>query len=369
MDFDAASRRGFDLPRAVVDLSAIVDNCRLAARVAAGSRVLAVVKADAYGHGAVTVARALEGTADALAVARVKEGRELRRAGIEAPIVVLQGCLASGELEEAARHRLEVVVHREDQLVKLLGGRLEDARVWLKLDTGMHRLGLGPADFRGAWRALAAAPGVSEVVAMSHLASGDEIDDEFTGEQRRRLVEATEGLGATLSLANSAGLLAWPDTRFDWVRPGIMLYGASPFDRPVGDAEALRPAMRFEAELIATRDLEPGEGIGYGRRFVCERPTRVGVVAAGYGDGYPRHAPDGTPVAVGGHRTRLIGRVSMDSLTVDLTELHGVGVGARVELWGETVSVGAVAAACGTISYELLTRVSPRVPRTYVDQG
>lgn len=363
---ETASRRGFRLPRARIDLEALVANCRLARRLAGDARVLAVVKADAYGHGAPAVAKALAGVADALAVARVDEGVALRREGIETPIAVLQGCLASGELEEAARQGLEVVVHREDQLVKLIGGhRLDDQRVWLKLDTGMHRLGFDVGDFSRASGALAAALGVAEVVAMSHLACADELDNEFTRIQLERFSRATEGFDGRRSLANSAGLLAWPDTRFDWVRPGIMLYGASPLDALRPEAAELRPVMCLESEVIAIRRVEAGGGVGYGQRYVCAEPTRIGTVAIGYGDGYPRAAPDGTPVAVAGHRTRLLGRVSMDSLTVDLTGLPGVGVGARVELWGGEVRVEEVARACGTISYELLTRVAPRVPREY----
>lgn len=353
--------------RALIDLSAVERNARLAAELAAPARVVAVIKADAYGHGAIEVARALVGIADAFGVASVEEAVALRDAGVTERILLLAGLFAPQELEPATGHRLDTVVHSAAQLdlVCSLPPSSPPLRVWLKMDSGMHRLGFAPAAFADAYETLRAASGVGEIVLMTHLGRADEIGSDATRRQLERFARCSRDLDAPHSLANSAALLAWPATRGDWVRPGIMLYGLSPLDRSISETERLRPAMRFESEIVAVRELAAGEPIGYGGDSVCARRTRLGVVAVGYGDGYPRHAPDGTPLLVDDRRAPLLGRVSMDLLTVDLTDLGDVRPGAPVELWGQGLSANEVAASCGTIAYELVTRVAARVPRRY----
>lgn len=352
--------------RARIDLDALRHNHRYAKELAGPSRLVAVVKANAYGHGAVAVARALVGKVDALGVACLEEALELRESGIQSPILLLEGVFSPEEIALADRYRLALVIHSLGQLRWILAARpAGPLSCWLKVDTGMHRLGLDPSDLPAAFAALRRAPNVGELVLMTHFAQAEEEAHPYTARQMDRFAEATRGLEAPRSLANSSALIAWPHARADWVRPGIMLYGASPLGDGHPSARRLRPVMHLESALIAIRDLRAGEPVGYGGCFTCPRGMRVGVVALGYADGYPRHAPDGTPVAVRGQVTRLIGRVSMDMLTVDLTGLTHVKVGDLVELWGAQVSANTVAQASGTIAYQLFTGVGSRVPRTY----
>lgn len=354
--------------RAYVDLAAIRHNALVAQQLTGDARLLAVIKANAYGHGAVEVARALMADIEAFAVACIEEAQELRDSGIHTPILLLEGLFDPDELPILERQRLMTVVHNERQLEWILQHRpRKPLNVWLKIDTGMHRLGFSPARASTAYLQLTGCPHVAELTLMTHFACADEIDSAPTNRQLARFTALSELFSAPCSLANSAAILTRSDSHADWVRPGIMLYGLDPLDHEHPHAEALRPAMRLESQLIAVRELTRGEAIGYGGRFVCQRPTRVGVVAAGYADGYPRHAPDGTPMAVNDEPTRLIGRVSMDMLTVDLTELPQACPGDPVELWGSQVSAKDVAAASGTISYELLTGLSRRVPLRYRD--
>ena len=349
---------------AIIDTRAFVANYRHARSLAPGARAVAVIKANAYGHGAVALARALGDEADAFGVACSEEAMELRESGLANPIVLLEGVFDPDELGNAALHGLMVTVHSPVQLDWLLAARLaRPLTVWLKVDTGMHRLGFPPGEFAAAYRRLAASPNVDGVVLMTHFACADETGNDATRRQLELFRRTVDGVEAPRSLANSAAVMAWPDTRGDWIRPGIMLYGSSPLEN--GADAALTPVMRLESHLIAIHDLAAGESIGYGARYTCDRPTRVGVVAIGYADGYPRHAPDGTPVAVNGQRTRLIGRVSMDMLTVDLSTQPEARIGDRVQLWGELVSANEVARLCGTISYELFTRVTRRVHLRY----
>ncbi|WPL19799.1 Alanine racemase, catabolic [Thiorhodovibrio winogradskyi] len=356
--------------QARIDLAAIQHNFRLARAYADSARVLAVIKANAYGHGAAPVARALATEANAFGVACAEEALELRDSGIRAPILLLEGPFAAAELDLIDQARLMTVVHDARQLDWVLQARPRHPLcVWLKIDTGMHRLGMTGEEGRAAHARLAACPQVGELVLMTHFARADEADTAPTDHQMadfaRLLASIPAGTPPARSLANSAAILTRPDTHADWIRPGIMLYGLDPLEHPHPRAAALRPAMSLTSQLTAVRDLGPGEAIGYGGRFVCQRPTRVGVVAGGYADGYPRHAPDGTPVAVNGQLTCLIGRVSMDMLTVDLSNQPQARPGDPVELWGTQISANAVAAASGTISYELLTGLSRRVPLRY----
>ncbi|MFZ0791626.1 MAG: alanine racemase [Chromatiaceae bacterium] len=352
--------------RARIDLDALRHNLRYAKELAGPVRVLAVVKANGYGHGALPVARALSGDADALGVACTEEALELRESGVKVPILLMEGVFSPDEIALADRHRLAMVVHSREQLGWILASRPSlPLDCWLKVDTGMHRVGLDPSDLPTAYGALTGAPQVGGLVLMTHFARADEPGHPFTARQAARFAELTAGLAVPRSLANSAAVIAWPDTHGDWVRPGIMLYGISPHGDAHPSAGRLRPVMHLESALIAVRELAAGETVGYGGRFVCPGATRVGVVAMGYADGYPRHATDGTPVVVRGRRARLIGRVSMDMLTVDLSGIENAVVGDPVELWGDQVSANAVASASGTIAYQLFTGISPRVPRIY----
>lgn len=352
--------------RALIDLAALRANYRLA-RELAGGRALAVVKADAYGHGAVTCATALDGEADGFAVACIEEALELREAGIRSPVLLLEGVFQADELAMAARHGLWVAVHSLWQ-VELIerAGLSAPLRVWLKADTGMHRLGMSADAVRAAADRLRAVPGVEVAVLMSHLASADELEADATREQLAAFAQLREGLGLETSLANSAGLLGWPQARGGWGRPGLMLYGASPFPGPHPLADRLQPVMRLQSRIIAVNELVAGDRLGYGGRFTAQGPMRIGVVAMGYADGYPQAAADGTPVMIDGRPGRLVGRVSMDMLTIDLDGHPQAGVGTPVELWGAQVPVTSVAHTGGTSAYRLLSGLK-RVPRIAVD--
>jgi len=348
--------------RALIDLVAFRANY-LHARAVHGGRVAAVLKANAYGHGAVRCAFAIADVADACAVAFMEEAVQLREAGITVPILVLEGAFAPPELELASIYDFWLVVHHEEQ-VRMLedsGTSGPQIAVWLKVDSGMHRAGFDPSQVKPVLNRLMACCRVSSVTLMTHLSSADDLTSEVTLRQLCLFRAATSGLPCDRSAANSAGLLAWEHARFDWGRAGLMLYGVDPLDRKTS---ALRPVMTLESRVFAERMVAPGESVGYGSVFVAERPTRVGLVAIGYADGYPRSVLTGCPVAVSGQITRTLGRVSMDMMAVDLTDLVDARIGSRVELWGSQVSVSAVASAAGTIPYELLCNVK-RVPFTY----
>ncbi|OYT95208.1 MAG: alanine racemase [Pseudomonas sp. PGPPP3] len=353
--------------QALIDLAALRHNYQLA-RQCSGGKALAVVKADAYGHGAVVCAQALQAEADGFAVACIEEALELRAAGITQPILLLEGFFEASELALIDQHQLWCVVHSLWQLDAIEQARLSrPLRVWLKLDSGMHRVGLFPEQYQAAYQRLQASGKVDKIVLMSHFARADELECTRTEEQLAVFNAAREGLQAEVSLRNSPAILGWPQVPSDWVRPGIMLYGATPFEQAQTLAAQLKPVMTLQSKIISVRELPAGEPVGYAARFVAERPTRVGVVAMGYADGYPRHAPTGTPVAVDGQLTRIIGRVSMDMLTVDLTDLPQAGLGSRVELWGAQVLASDVAAQAQTIPYQIFCNLR-RVPRLYSGQ-
>ena len=351
--------------QASIDSDALRHNLGRVRALAPRSRVMAVIKANGYGHGIETVARALRG-ADGLAVARLDEALALRASGIESRILLLEGVLDAAQLAAAAQARLEVMVHSPEQLsiLEQRDGR-EPLGAWLKVDTGMNRLGFRPGDCRAAHARLLGVPGLAgEVVIATHFAGSEDTDDPSTQAQMASFAAATAGLPGPRSLANSAGVLDWPASHADWVRPGIMLYGIAPGTRGTGADLGLRPAMRLGTCVIAVRDVPAGEAVGYNGTWRAARDSRIAVVAAGYGDGYPRAARAGTPVLVNGVRRPLAGRVSMDMLTVDVTGDDAVRVGDPVELWGPGNPVEPVARAAGTIAYELTCRVSSRVPRT-----
>jgi len=349
-------------PLAVVDHSALRHNLAVVRHHAPDSRVWAVVKANAYGHGMVQAAATLT-LADGLAVARVEEGARLREFGVVAPILVLEGVLDEQELAAAQEHRLELALHRQDQVALVErtsgAGRLP---VWVKVDTGMHRLGFDPKEVPELLERLHANPRIDGPVGlMTHLANADDVQDPLTKLQCERLRELDPAERHELSIGNSAGLLAFPASRTHWVRPGIMLYGASPLIGRTAAELGLQPVMTLQTRLIAVRSLRRGDAIGYGGTYVCPEDMPVGVAAIGYGDGYPRHAPAGTPVLVGGRRAPLVGRVSMDMINIDLRSVSGAAVGDSVTLWGEGLPVDEIAERAGTISYELLCQVTARV--------
>ena len=352
---------------ALIDLCALRHNYQLARSLAPAARALAVVKANAYGHGAVRCARALTDIADAFAVACIEEAVELREAGIDKPILLLEGWFEAAELELIVELDLWVVVHHHGQLDDLQQAQLSrPLHVWLKLDSGMHRVGFTPQEYAAIWRGLEANGNVASLTRMTHFSRADEPDSGRTEQQLAVFHQTTDSLGGPASLCNSPGVLNWPQAHCDWLRSGIMLYGATPFEFAHPHADRLQPVMQLDSKVIAVRQVEAGEPMGYGSRFVTRRPTRVGVVAMGYADGYPRHAIDGTPVLVGGQRTELIGRVSMDMMTVDLTDLPQAGLGAPVRLWGTGLNASEVAAHAGTIAYQLFCNLN-RVRRLYRD--
>lgn len=359
--------------RARIDLEALTHNFSLARKAAAGSRVMAVIKANAYGHGAVQVARALS-QADAFAVASLEEALQLRESGIRQPVVLLDGVFHPDELELAVTHQLQLVVHCEEQLVWLERFRSGAAlSLWLKVNTGMNRLGFAPADAATIWQRLQRLPYMKagELRWMSHLACADELAHPANDAQLACFNEVIQfsaqlqGRAAECSLANSAALLTRPDMQFDWVRPGIMLYGISPMVQGSAPAEELRPVMTLESRLMAVQRRRKGDAVGYGLDWCCPEDMPLGIVAIGYGDGYPRHAPAGTPVLVNGVNAPLVGRVSMDMICVDLRECTQARPGDPAQLWGPNLPVETVAERVGTISYELLCAVSGRVPRSY----
>ena len=343
--------------RALINLQALRHNYQLARKLCA-DKALAVVKADAYGHGAVACARALHDIADGFAVSCLEEALELRAAGVTLPIVLLEGFFAKDELTQIVENNLWCVVHSDWQLEAIEQAVLaEPLTVWLKMDSGMHRVGFAPDEYQPAWQRLQASINVNSIVLMTHFARADELDSAGTQQQLQTFTQATAGISAPISLCNSPALLAWPEICSDWSRPGIILYGSQPVAAQRIGAEQFQPVMTLESKIIAVRELAAGEPIGYGASFIASQPMRVGIVAMGYADGYPRHAPSGTPVMVDDSITQLIGRVSMDMLAVDLTELADAVVGSRVELWGDGVSIDQVATCAGTISYELLCNV------------
>jgi alanine racemase len=340
--------------RALIDLAALRHNYRLARQLHGGC-ALAVVKANAYGHGAVRCAQALADEADGFAVAFLDEALELRAAGIQQPILLLEGVFAAKELADVAGRSLWTVVHHEAQIEMIERTALAaPIHVWLKINSGMNRAGFLPAAVDAAWQRLRASAKVADITLMTHFARADEPQVITTEAQVSRFDAATAHLPGGRSLANSGAILGWPQARRDWARPGILLYGADPMP---DEGHGLQPVMTLESAVMAVREIAAGEALGYGARFVAERDTRVGLVAMGYADGYPRGVADGTPVAVDGLPTRIIGRVSMDMLTVDLTDLPDAGIGSGVELWGRQVPVNRVARAAGTIAYELLCNV------------
>ncbi len=342
--------------RAIFNPAAVRANLDLVHRTAPGARVLAIVKADAYGHGVVRVARAL-GEVDALGVASVEEAVRLREAGIARPIVLLEGPFEASELTDIAIHRLESVVHNAEQQAWFERQSVANV-LWIKIDTGMHRLGFTPAAARRAVLALQR-PG-RELRLMTHLASAHVHGAASVTQQLQIFLDAVGDLQAARSVANSGAILSLPPGAGEWVRPGLMLYGVSPFEETSGSSLGLQPAMTITSALIAVKTVAAGGAVGYAPGYVCPVDMPIGVVAFGYADGYPRHAATGTPVLVNGIRTQVLGAATMDMLMVDLRPIPGARVGDPVVLWGAGLPVEEIARAAGTIPYELLCRMHMR---------
>ena len=352
---------------AVIHLDALRHNYQYAKHLSAEGKVLAVVKADAYGHSAIHCARALAGIADGFAVACIEEAMELREAGIQQPILLLEGFFDHSELEIIARHQLDVVVHHQHQVDILKKASLNTPiKVWLKMDSGMGRVGFLPNEYRPAWNTLNELPFINDIVLMSHFACADEPATGHSIQQLETFEEYTLGLPGDRSICNSAGLVTFPAARGQWNRPGLMLYGVSPFMEPHPVSEHLQPVMELNSAIISIKDIPSGSSVGYGSNWVAQRPTRMGVIAMGYADGYPRHAKNGTPVLINGTKVPLIGRVSMDMLTVDLTDVPNVKLGDKAVLWGKGLPIEEVARHADTIPYQLLCNLN-RVPVKYKD--
>ncbi|PKO46042.1 MAG: alanine racemase [Betaproteobacteria bacterium HGW-Betaproteobacteria-4] len=351
--------------RARIAPTAILHNYRLAKRHAPQARAWAVVKANAYGHGQWRAVEALCGEADGFALLEAENAVALREAGVTQPILLLEGVFSARDVRAVIEHRLTCVVHCLEQLELLVrnGQFTAPVALYLKLNTGMNRLGFTPETLAKAWAILQQLPQL-DVTLMTHFAEAD--GERGVGEQLARFQGMAGDWSGPVCLANSAAILHHPQTHGDWVRPGIMLYGASPFAEQSAESLGLKPVMTLESAIIGVQDLVAGDRVGYGGTFTADKPMRVGVVACGYADGYPRHAPSGTPIAVMGRRTKTVGRVSMDMLACDLTDIPEAGIGAPVTLWGEglagSVPADEVASAAGTIAYELFCALAPRVP-------
>ena len=348
---------------ALIDLNALKHNLHRVHAAAPGRKVIAVIKANAYGHGMITIAKALQAAGvDAFAVARFEEAQQLRQSAIYIPLLCLEGFFDAAELTSAAKANVQPVVHHTSQVELLEQAKLASPiTVWLKIDSGMHRMGVAPQLAGQVRHRLAQSAAVKEVKLMTHLASADDRDSRQTIQQLELFASTARWGESEITIANSAGILGWPDSHGDWVRPGIMLYGVSPFIGGRGDAENLKPVMTLKSRVIAVNAFKKGDAIGYGASWKCPEDMSIAVVACGYGDGYPRHAVPGTPLLINGQRLPLVGRVSMDSVCVDIRQAGEIAIGDEAVLWGQDLPVEEVAEQATTIAYELLCSVTGRV--------
>lgn len=353
---------------ALINLAALQHNFTQIRQITPRSKVLAVLKANAYGHGLVAVGKALQ-QADAFGVARIEEALALRAGGIVKPIVLLEGFTKAGDLPVLVANNIETVVHMQQQVEMILNADLTGPlQVWLKIDSGMHRLGFMPEHFTEAYHALVTSHNVqSGVRLMSHLACADQPEHPMNAQQIALFDEITANRLGEQTLANSAAMLTMPSTHRDWVRPGLILYGVSPLATESDMISQLdwQPVMTLKSQIIAIRQHQKGQPVGYGAHWIAQADTYLGVVAIGYGDGYPRSAPCGTPVLINGRQLPIVGRVSMDMITVDLGANPTEQLGDEVILWGEGLGVEQIAHLCGTIPYELLCNVTQRVTYCY----
>ena len=358
---------------ATINLSNLKHNLSVAKQTIAGANSMAIIKANGYGHGMVPMAQALN-EADAFGVACLDEAINLREAGIEQRIVLLEGFTTAEDLNFIRGYHLEPVIHGDHQLEILETDTGKPVNCWLKIDTGMHRLGFSVEDAPQVYQRMLDCKSVAKPFQMmTHLANADNREDNKTQQQCQQFQQLTDELNFNdeMSIANSAGILGWnqlcPGSHGHWLRPGIMLYGVSPFNDSIGKDHGLKPVMELSSELIAINNYKKGDAIGYGGTYQCEEDMPVGVVAIGYGDGYPRHIEKDTPVLINGKHVPIIGRVSMDMITVDLRESTDTKIGDQVILWGEGLPVEMIADKAGTIGYELLCGITTRVSYTYKD--
>ncbi|WP_251358110.1 alanine racemase [Kangiella sp. TOML190] len=357
--------------KAVIDLAALRHNLERVKTIASDSKVMVVVKANAYGHGLVEVAKALP-SADMFAVASLDEALILRQAGIRQDILLLEGFFQAKELPIIQRNQLQLVLHHQAQIEQLAAYQTitsdpNPIKVWLKCDSGMYRLGFALEQVAAAEKALSALSIIEQPIKlMSHFACADS-DQEFSQAQISKFAEATQDLVGQRSMANSAGILTQPNAHWDWVRPGLLIYGASPMLDSMASDFGLQPVMSLESQLMAIKPIRQGQSVGYGRNWFAKTNGNIGLVAIGYGDGYPRHAKNGTPVWVNGRQVPLVGRVSMDILAVDLGADSADNIGDRVVLWGKELSMETVATFADTIPYTLCCGVTSRVPFEYIN--
>lgn len=347
---------------AEISVAALNHNYQRVKEISNGRRVMAMVKANGYGHGLIPVSKALT-AADALGVARLEEGVLIAEAGVRTPVALMEGCFSDEELKTAVHYHFQIVVHAPYQVADLLKCKsIQDApfNIWLKINTGMNRLGFTRSQFEAAYDALKNQKHINIIGFMTHFAQADEVNEQATATQYQLFEEIVGQRPGLRSAANSAAILGWPHTHVDWVRPGLMLYGASPFPDKTASDLGLKPVMRLTTEIIAIHDLNAGDQIGYGGVYRCDKPQRIAVAAIGYGDGYPWGAI-GAPVYVEGVLTKTLGRVSMDMVAVDISHIPNANLRSEVELWGPSVPVEMVAKICKTLPYELFTRLTRRV--------
>ncbi|RJF33678.1 alanine racemase [Pseudoalteromonas gelatinilytica] len=352
---------------AEINLQALAHNLAQVKCFAPDCKVMAVLKANAYGHGLVKIAQYLN-DADAFAVARIDEALALRAGGLTKPIVLLEGFFHQDDLPILLANNFQTIIHDENQLTTLENASL-DAPIacWLKVNTGMHRLGIAPSQFESFYSRLKASPNArDDIKLMTHFSCADDINDEKTAQQIALFDSLASDKTEQHCLANSAGIIAWPKGHGEWVRPGLMLYGVSPMLNGVGQQHGLEPVMRLKTRVIAIRDVDAEQCVGYGGRWHSDKPTKLAVVAMGYGDGYPRHAEQGTPVVIKSQRYGIVGSVAMDMITVDIGDNRdNIKVGDEVIMWGPELPVEEIAQCATTIPYELLCNITPRVSYEY----
>jgi alanine racemase len=352
---------------AIINLSAIKKNYLYAKSLSPNAKAIAIIKANAYGHGAIEVANQLQDCADFFGVACIEEAIELRNSGIDqTPILLMEGVFELSEISLIEKYNLIVTVCNSQQLQWLLNNKfISPVDVFVKYDSGMGRLGFQGKEFTNAINLLEETTNINNITLMTHFSSADNLEDATTNTQINDFNNALPSKNYPASLANSAGIMGWSESHNDFIRPGIMLYGSSPFpDKSYLDK--LTPTMSLSSALISIKNFKAGQSIGYGNRYICKQKMTIGVVAIGYADGYPRGAKDGTPVFINGIKTKIAGKVSMDMITIDLSNVPSPKIGDRVELFGENIAVDDVAESCNTISYEIFTKITSRVYKTYV---
>ncbi|MBB1417173.1 alanine racemase [Pseudoalteromonas sp. SG44-1] len=354
---------------AEINLQALAHNLAQVRQFAPNSKVMAVLKANAYGHGLVKIAQHLN-DADAFAVARIDEALALRAGGLTKPIVLLEGFFHQDDLPILLANNFQTIIHDENQLRALENAKLDEPiSCWLKINTGMHRLGIAPTQLNDFYQRLQATNNAKDTInLMTHFSSADDVNDPKTAEQIALFDSLVQGKQQAHCLANSAGIIAWPAGHGDWVRPGLMMYGVSPMLNTSGKDHQLKPVMRLTTKVIAIRDVDAAQGVGYGGCWQSAQPTKLAVVAMGYGDGYPRHARHGTPVVIAGKRYGIAGNISMDMISVDIGEnADDIKVGDEVVMWGPELPVEEIAQCATTIPYELVCNITPRVSYEYLE--